>query len=130
MWEALVTLLFFPVCVILAWIADRRLLFYKYMHKRYRADKRRGIVVETEGEMTPKGDEMMMDGKFPAPAGILPTENCQDGNSVAGAGLPNSNSTTVAMDNSKDLDESRKEVGSLGAEDRTGRKAGFGGGGE
>ncbi|XP_023667995.1 sodium/calcium exchanger 2b isoform X2 [Paramormyrops kingsleyae] len=109
-WEALVTLLFFPVCVILAWIADRRLLFYKYMHKRYRADKRRGIVVETEGEMTPKGDEMMMDGKFPARAGILPTENCQDGNSVVGAGLPNSNSTTVAMDNSKDLDESRKEV--------------------
>ncbi|XP_048837419.1 sodium/calcium exchanger 2-like isoform X2 [Brienomyrus brachyistius] len=109
-WEALVTLLFFPVCVMLAWIADRRLLFYKYMHKRYRADKRRGIVVETEGEMTPKGDEMMMDGKFPARAGILPTENCQDGNSVVGVGLPNSSSTTVAMDNSKDLDESRKEV--------------------
>ncbi|XP_035768153.1 sodium/calcium exchanger 2-like [Neolamprologus brichardi] len=51
-WEALVTLLFFPVCVILAWIADRRLLFYKYMGKRYRADKRHGIVVETEGDVT------------------------------------------------------------------------------
>uniref|UniRef100_A0A9J7ZFA4 Solute carrier family 8 member 2b n=1 Tax=Cyprinus carpio carpio TaxID=630221 RepID=A0A9J7ZFA4_CYPCA len=61
-WEALVTLCYFPVCVILAWIADRRLLFYKYMSKRYRADKRTGVVVETEGDMTPKGMEMLMDG--------------------------------------------------------------------
>uniref|UniRef100_A0A8C7XX96 Solute carrier family 8 member 2b n=1 Tax=Oryzias sinensis TaxID=183150 RepID=A0A8C7XX96_9TELE len=64
-WEAVVTLLFFPVCVLLAWIADRRLLFYKYMGKRYRADKRRGIVVETEGDLTPtkSGMEMLVDGK-------------------------------------------------------------------
>uniref|UniRef100_A0A9J7ZG71 Solute carrier family 8 member 2b n=1 Tax=Cyprinus carpio carpio TaxID=630221 RepID=A0A9J7ZG71_CYPCA len=68
-WEALVTLCYFPVCVILAWIADRRLLFYKYMSKRYRADKRTGVVVETEGDMTPKGMEMLMDGKFPLRAG-------------------------------------------------------------
>ncbi|XP_030632408.1 sodium/calcium exchanger 2b isoform X1 [Chanos chanos] len=113
-WEALVTLLYFPVCVILAWIADRRLLFYKYMGKRYRADKRRGIVVETEGEMTPKGLEM--DGKFPprgGTVGVMPQENCQDGaNNTAGviATLPNSNSTTVTMENTKELDESRKEV--------------------
>uniref|UniRef100_A0A8C1MYX3 Solute carrier family 8 member 2b n=1 Tax=Cyprinus carpio TaxID=7962 RepID=A0A8C1MYX3_CYPCA len=89
-WEALVTLCYFPVCVILAWIADRRLLFYKYMSKRYRADKRTGVVVETEGDMTPKGMEMLMDGTM--------------------ATLPNSNSTTVYMDGAKDLDESRKEV--------------------
>uniref|UniRef100_A0A8C4HIW5 Calx-beta domain-containing protein n=1 Tax=Dicentrarchus labrax TaxID=13489 RepID=A0A8C4HIW5_DICLA len=65
-WEALVTLLYFPVCVILAWIADRRLLFYKYMGKRYRADKRHGIVVETEGDLTPNkgGMEMIIDGKI------------------------------------------------------------------
>ncbi|XP_058484431.1 sodium/calcium exchanger 2a isoform X2 [Solea solea] len=62
-WEAIVTLLFFPVCVLLAWIADRRLLFYKYMHKRYRADKRHGIVVEMEGDLEPKGIDMIMDGK-------------------------------------------------------------------
>ncbi|KAE8294937.1 Sodium/calcium exchanger 3 [Larimichthys crocea] len=70
-WEALVTLLYFPVCVILAWIADRRLLFYKYMGKRYRADKRRGIVVETEGDLTPNkgGMEMIADGKFPPRGG-------------------------------------------------------------
>ncbi|XP_061074392.1 sodium/calcium exchanger 2b isoform X2 [Conger conger] len=109
-WEALVTLLYFPICVILAWIADRRLLFYKYMYKRYRADKRRGIVVETEGEMTPKGVEMIMDGKFPG--GAVGAENCQEGNGTAGAvSVPaNSNSTAVNVENSKELDESRKEV--------------------
>lgn len=64
MWEAIVTLLYFPVCVIMAWIADRRLLLYKYMHKRYRADKRHGIVVEMEGDLEPKGiDVQIIDGK-------------------------------------------------------------------
>uniref|UniRef100_A0AAR2KCA6 Calx-beta domain-containing protein n=1 Tax=Pygocentrus nattereri TaxID=42514 RepID=A0AAR2KCA6_PYGNA len=89
-WEALVTLCYFPVCVILAWIADRRLLFYKYMSKRYRADKRTGVVVETEGEMTPKGTDMIMDGAM--------------------AMLLNSNSATINMESAKELDESRKEV--------------------
>lgn len=102
--------------MILAWIADRRLLFYKYMSKRYRADKRTGVVVETEGDMTPKGMEMMMDGKFPlrgGAVGIGTQEHYQDGTSnTTGtmATLPNSNSTTVYMDGAKDLDESRKEV--------------------
>uniref|UniRef100_A0A3Q2Q9L7 Solute carrier family 8 member 2a n=1 Tax=Fundulus heteroclitus TaxID=8078 RepID=A0A3Q2Q9L7_FUNHE len=63
-WEAIVTLLYFPVCVLLAWIADRRLLFYKYMHKRYRADRRHGIVVEMEGDLSPKGIDVIMDGNF------------------------------------------------------------------
>lgn len=58
------TLLYFPVCVILAWVADRRMLFYKYMHKRYRADKRHGIVVEMEGDLAPKGIDVIMDGKL------------------------------------------------------------------
>ncbi|KAG5837335.1 hypothetical protein ANANG_G00238190 [Anguilla anguilla] len=107
-WEALVTLLYFPICVILAWIADRRLLFYKYMYKRYRADKRRGIVVETEGEMTPKDVEMIMDGKFPPGGGAVgatTTENCQEGNGTATAPA-----TTVNVESNKELDESRKEV--------------------
>ncbi|XP_062274814.1 sodium/calcium exchanger 2b isoform X5 [Scomber scombrus] len=110
-WEALVTLLYFPVCVILAWIADRRLLFYKYMGKRYRADKRHGIVVETEGDLTPNkgGMEMIIDGKLPPRGGtVVPAENCgggtQDGtagaaNNIGAAGamgnLPNSNSAMV-----------------------------------
>ncbi|XP_062274810.1 sodium/calcium exchanger 2b isoform X1 [Scomber scombrus] len=124
-WEALVTLLYFPVCVILAWIADRRLLFYKYMGKRYRADKRHGIVVETEGDLTPNkgGMEMIIDGKLPPRGGtVVPAENCgggtQDGtagaaNNIGAAGamgnLPNSNSAMV-VESSKELDESRKEV--------------------
>jgi len=46
--EGIITLLFFPFLVLMAWVADRRLLVYKYMYKRYRA-KRGNIVVETEG---------------------------------------------------------------------------------
>uniref|UniRef100_A0A669CZB4 Solute carrier family 8 member 2b n=1 Tax=Oreochromis niloticus TaxID=8128 RepID=A0A669CZB4_ORENI len=114
-WEALVTLLFFPVCVILAWIADRRLLFYKYMGKRYRADKRHGIVVETEGDLTPNkgGMEMIIDGKFPVRGGaVVPAENSAAGavGTGGGANLPHSNSATVNVESSKELDESRKEV--------------------
>ncbi|KAK5893672.1 hypothetical protein CgunFtcFv8_006522 [Champsocephalus gunnari] len=48
-WEAVLTFLFFPLCVGQAWVADRRLLFYKYVRKRYRADKHHGIIIETEG---------------------------------------------------------------------------------
>ncbi|KAF0030236.1 hypothetical protein F2P81_016967 [Scophthalmus maximus] len=126
-WEALVTLLYFPVCVLLAWIADRRLLFYKYMGKRYH--KRHGIVVETEGDVTPNkgGMEMITDGKFPPRGGaVVPAENCGGtadgaaGNSVgaaagamatgAGGNLPNSNSMMVNVESNKELDESRKEV--------------------
>ncbi|XP_055003660.1 sodium/calcium exchanger 2b isoform X3 [Boleophthalmus pectinirostris] len=104
-WEALVTLLFFPVCVLLAWIADRRLLFYKYMGKRYRADKRRGIVVETEGDLTPNKAtmEMVVDGKFPPRGGaVVPGENYR-GNTQDDTTLDNSTGTAG-------LDESRKEV--------------------
>ncbi|XP_017283528.1 solute carrier family 8 member 4b isoform X2 [Kryptolebias marmoratus] len=48
-WEAVLTFLCFPFCVVQAWVADRRLLFYKYVRKRYRANKNRGIIIETEG---------------------------------------------------------------------------------
>ncbi|XP_066994967.2 sodium/calcium exchanger Calx [Anabrus simplex] len=49
-WESLLTFMFFPATVLTAYIADRRLLIYKYLHKSYRMN-RRGVVVETEGEM-------------------------------------------------------------------------------
>ncbi|XP_040907288.1 sodium/calcium exchanger 2a isoform X3 [Toxotes jaculatrix] len=93
-WEAIVTLLYFPVCVILAWIADRRLLFYKYMHKRYRADKRHGIVVEMEGDLAPKGIDVIMDGKL------------SDGSSCPG----NSSSVTVSVQTGNELDQNKDEV--------------------
>ncbi|KAG9265862.1 solute carrier family 8 member 4a [Astyanax mexicanus] len=62
-WEAVLTFLFFPICVVQAWIADRRLLFYKYVHKRYRADKNRGIIIETEGDGMFTKMDMEMDGQ-------------------------------------------------------------------
>ncbi|KAM9846208.1 sodium/calcium exchanger 2a isoform 2-T2 [Aulostomus maculatus] len=93
-WEAVVTLLYFPVCVILAWIADRRLLFYKYMHKRYRADKRHGIVVEMEGDLAPKDIDVIMDGKL------------SEGSLCPG----NSTSVTVSVQTGNDLDQSKDEV--------------------
>ncbi|OCT66300.1 sodium/calcium exchanger 2 [Xenopus laevis] len=95
-WEALVTLLFFPACVVFAWIADKRLLFYKYVYKRYRADKRRGIIIETEGEF-PKGIEM--DGKLGASAVVAPETKETDMQDSAAAAAE-----------AKELDESRKEV--------------------
>ncbi|TKS83701.1 Sodium/calcium exchanger 3 [Collichthys lucidus] len=88
-WEAIVTLLYFPVCVLLAWIADRRLLFYKYMHKRYRADKRHGIVVEMEGDLEPKDIDIVMDGKLP------------DGTPCPG----NSSDVTVSVETGQNQDE-------------------------
>uniref|UniRef100_A0A8C5PKB6 Solute carrier family 8 member A2 n=1 Tax=Leptobrachium leishanense TaxID=445787 RepID=A0A8C5PKB6_9ANUR len=95
-WEGLVTLLFFPACVLFAWVADKRLLFYKYVYKRYRADKRRGIIIETEGEF-PKSIEM--DGKLGG-ATVAPGDTkditVQDSEAAAAE--------------AKELDESRKEV--------------------
>ncbi|XP_062414216.1 sodium/calcium exchanger 2a [Pungitius pungitius] len=93
-WEAAVTLLYFPVCVILAWIADRRMLFYKYMHKRYRADKRHGIVVEMEGDLAPKGIDVIMDGKLSEGA-ACPGTPC---------------SVTVSVQTGGELDQSKDEV--------------------
>uniref|UniRef100_A0A3P8NKP2 Calx-beta domain-containing protein n=1 Tax=Astatotilapia calliptera TaxID=8154 RepID=A0A3P8NKP2_ASTCA len=93
-WEAIVTLLYFPVCVILAWIADRRLLFYKYMHKRYRADKRHGIVVEMEGDLAPKGIDMIVDGKL------------SDSSACPG----NSSTVTVSVQTGNELDPNKDEV--------------------
>ncbi|CRL05207.1 CLUMA_CG018038, isoform A [Clunio marinus] len=46
-WEGVVTFLFFPATVGTAYIADRRLLIYKYINKRYRMNKR-GVMVQTE----------------------------------------------------------------------------------
>ncbi|XP_070770139.1 sodium/calcium exchanger 1a isoform X16 [Enoplosus armatus] len=64
-WEGLLTLFFFPICVGFAYVADRRLLFYKYMYKRYRAGKQKGMIIETEGEPElPSKVDIEMDGKM------------------------------------------------------------------
>ncbi|KAK1890127.1 Sodium/calcium exchanger 3 [Dissostichus eleginoides] len=67
-WEAVLTFLFFPLCVGQAWVADRRLLFYKYVRKRYRADKHHGIIIETEGG--PDGAMGMSGGGALGPGGF------------------------------------------------------------
>merc|ERR1712198_203846 len=48
-WEGVLTFLFFPITVYTAFVADRRMLFYKYFDKKYRAKK--GDIVQSE-----KGD--------------------------------------------------------------------------
>ncbi|KAM8916916.1 sodium/calcium exchanger 3 isoform 2-T4 [Spinachia spinachia] len=90
-WEGLVTLAFFPICVLLAWVADRRLLFYKFMHKKYRTDKHRGVIIETEAERS-KGIEM--DGK-------MLNSHFMDG------GGP---SNLIGLIESKEVDESRRDM--------------------
>ncbi|XP_061481535.1 sodium/calcium exchanger 1 isoform X1 [Rhineura floridana] len=62
-WESLLTLFFFPICVVFAWVADRRLLFYKYVYKKYRAGKQRGMIIEHEGEAPSSKADIEMDGK-------------------------------------------------------------------
>ncbi|XP_035894725.1 sodium/calcium exchanger 3 isoform X1 [Anopheles stephensi] len=49
MWEGFLTFLFFPATVITAYVADRRLLVYKYISKQYRMN-RRGVIVQVEAE--------------------------------------------------------------------------------
>lgn len=45
-WEGIVTFLFFPATVYTAFVADRRMFFYKYLDKKYRAQ--RGVIVQSE----------------------------------------------------------------------------------
>ncbi|XP_029349238.1 sodium/calcium exchanger 3 isoform X5 [Echeneis naucrates] len=90
-WEGLLTLAFFPLCVILAWVADRRLLFYRFMHKKYRTDKHRGVIIETEAERT-KGIEM--DGK-------MVNSHFMDGGAA---------SNLIGLIESKEVDESRRDM--------------------
>ncbi|KAM6960982.1 sodium/calcium exchanger 3 [Aplochiton taeniatus] len=90
-WEGLLTLAFFPICVLLAWVADRRLLFYKFMHKKYRTDKHRGVIIETETERS-KGIEM--DGK-------LVNSHYADGGA---------SSNLIGLIEGKEVDESRRDM--------------------
>jgi solute carrier family 8 (sodium/calcium exchanger) len=52
-WEGFLTFAFFPLTVLVAYIADRRLLIYKYLDKRYRMKNVRKTVYggsDSEGE--------------------------------------------------------------------------------
>lgn len=90
-WEGLLTLAFFPICVLLAWAADRRLLFYKFGHKKYRADKHRGVIIETEGERSKGGIEM-------------------DGKMINSHFVDGANSNLIGLIEGKEVDESRRDM--------------------
>ncbi|XP_046652927.1 sodium/calcium exchanger 1-like isoform X1 [Daphnia pulicaria] len=71
-WEGILTFLFFPMTILTAYIADRRLLFYKYISKQYRIN-RRGVIVETEGFSNQNDIEMAnkrADGQLGSPGGV------------------------------------------------------------
>ncbi|XP_045579698.1 sodium/calcium exchanger 3 isoform X4 [Salmo salar] len=94
-WEGLLTLAFFPICVILAWVADRRLLFYKFMHKKYRADNHRGVIIETEHERS-KGIEMMDGG-----GKMVNSHFAHDGGAA---------NNLISLIEGKEVDESRRDM--------------------
>ncbi|CAL8377395.1 unnamed protein product [Gadus morhua 'NCC'] len=118
-WEAVVTFLFFPLCVVQAWVADRRLLFYKYVRKRYRADKTRGIIIETEGSNDGgMGGEGMMDGRGGAlgPGGFTKMDMLELDGQIAlnchhGGGLEGGLATLEDGGGAKDEDdEARRDM--------------------
>lgn len=61
-WEGLLTFSFFPATVLTAWVADRRLLIYKYLHKGYRMNKR-GVIVEVEAGDSEANTAVEMESK-------------------------------------------------------------------
>lgn len=50
-WEGIVTFMFFPACIVTAYIADRNVFFFKFMPKKYRTSTHKGVVVGTEADM-------------------------------------------------------------------------------
>ncbi|XP_076547352.1 sodium/calcium exchanger 3 isoform X2 [Osmia lignaria lignaria] len=56
-WEGILTFSFFPATVLTAYVADRRLLIYKYLHKGYRMNKR-GVIVQAEAGDSDGGVEL------------------------------------------------------------------------
>ncbi|XP_054012041.1 sodium/calcium exchanger 3 isoform X2 [Hylaeus anthracinus] len=56
-WEGVLTFSFFPATVLTAYVADRRLLIYKYLHKGYRMNKR-GVIVHAEAGDSDGGVEL------------------------------------------------------------------------
>merc|ERR1712142_1341063 len=56
-WEGILTFLFFPATVYTAFVADRRIFFYKYFDK-----SRKGVIVATEkGDVENRGEEKFKD---------------------------------------------------------------------
>merc|ERR1712121_43793 len=59
-WEGILTFLFFPATVYTAFVADRRMFFYKYFDKKYRVQ--RGVIVQAEkGDIESRAQEKFND---------------------------------------------------------------------
>lgn len=56
--------MYFPVFVLLAWITDRRLLFFMCRRKRRCTDERQDIVGEMEGDQEIEGVDGIMADKL------------------------------------------------------------------
>ncbi|XP_078505177.1 sodium/calcium exchanger 1 isoform X1 [Lissotriton helveticus] len=104
-WESMLTFFFFPICVVFAWVADRRLLFYKYVYKRYRAGKQRGMIIETEGDRPSSKADIEMDGKMINSH----TENFIDGSLVLEADEKDQDDDEARRDMAKILKELKQK---------------------
>lgn len=60
-WEGVVTFLFFPATVWTAYVADKRLLCYKYISKSYRAGKHGAIIQTEKGDVEGRATEKFKD---------------------------------------------------------------------
>uniref|UniRef100_UPI00358F5A45 sodium/calcium exchanger 3-like n=1 Tax=Myxine glutinosa TaxID=7769 RepID=UPI00358F5A45 len=91
-WEGLLTLSFFPICVIIAWMTDRRLFFTKGFYREYRTNNHKGIIVESEGSNTNQHNGIEIENK-----------------TSSSHNSPVNESHTVDMEN-KEEEELRKEM--------------------
>ncbi|KAJ8045648.1 Sodium/calcium exchanger 3 [Holothuria leucospilota] len=95
-WEALITLLLFPVTVLWAYIADKRIFFYKFLRKKYKAEK----IVRRESQ-TPGSMEM----------GLAYESNNHYKHGADGIQYQGKKYLTVdELDDVRDLEETRKEA--------------------
>ncbi|XP_020605885.1 sodium/calcium exchanger 1-like [Orbicella faveolata] len=97
-WEAVLTLAFFPIMVLAAYIADRKLLFYRALRKKRRKQIRGGLTVIQTGDFDV--------------VGVQVKDGFVDGNLTDGRYEPNAAEGGGEFDNDEllhDLTEDRRE---------------------
>ncbi|XP_072166880.1 sodium/calcium exchanger 1-like [Diadema setosum] len=97
LWEAIVTLMLFPITVVWAYIADVRIFFYRFLRKKYKVEKvvRRGSNMPNDMEM---GENEMHENHL---------NHGMDGIEYKGKRYKDLDGDAGEI---KDLDESRKET--------------------
>ncbi|XP_052275965.1 sodium/calcium exchanger 3-like isoform X3 [Dreissena polymorpha] len=66
-WEAVLTFVFFPITVLSAYIADKKIFVYKFLSKKYRKSNQKGVIISSEGdhemgEANHVGEELVFKG--------------------------------------------------------------------